>query len=55
VGDRVDGEGVAVANLRAGARGAGGCGAGDDQMKDPEDPMWLMAEQGLEDLENWTP
>jgi hypothetical protein len=25
------------------------------KLKDPEDPMRLMAEQGLEDLENWTP
>jgi hypothetical protein len=25
------------------------------KMKDPEDPRRLMAEQGLEDLENWTP
>jgi hypothetical protein len=25
------------------------------KLKDPEDPMHLMAEQGLEDLENWTP
>jgi hypothetical protein len=25
------------------------------KMKDPEDPRRQMAEQGLEDLENWTP
>jgi hypothetical protein len=25
------------------------------KLKDPEDPKRLMAEQGLEDLENWTP
>jgi hypothetical protein len=25
------------------------------KLKDPEDPMWLMAEQGLVDLENWMP
>jgi hypothetical protein len=25
------------------------------KMKDPEDPRRLMAKQGLEDLENWTP
>jgi hypothetical protein len=25
------------------------------RLKDPKDPKRLMAEQGLEDLENWTP
>jgi hypothetical protein len=25
------------------------------KLKDPEDPMRLMVEQGLVDLENWTP
>jgi hypothetical protein len=25
------------------------------KMKDPEDPGHPMVEQGLEDLENWTP
>jgi hypothetical protein len=25
------------------------------KLKEPDDPMRLMAEQGLEDLENWTP
>jgi hypothetical protein len=25
------------------------------KLKDPEDPRRLMAEQGIEDLENWTP
>jgi hypothetical protein len=25
------------------------------KLKDPEDPKRLMVEQGLEDLENWTP